>query len=650
MHISRCLRPRLLYARAALEETRVKRTALPALARPFLVCLAVVLASLVSVTAFADPKTEKDALALQKKAIEEDNLNVAYGAAVKKLQSAIAKCGKDKCNPALKAALVRDLGAMQILNGHVDEGKSSFGKALTLAAGLDLDPSYKNPMLDGIWNEVKKKEKGGGGGGGGEGGGGAAAGGGGAAAGGPPPAGDFAHSAPPEAPVRTPLPLYAEYTGSEELKRVVVKYKGAGMSDWKTVSLKKSDSGFGGMIPCKDVTLGNMQYFIQAFNAQNDPVGTSGSKNKPYIVVVKDEIEGPPPSLPNEEPPKQCAAGAGGGASEECPPDFPGCAGAGKDPGEDCDKDKECKSHSCLDNKCAEGGKGEGEDCEKDGECKSGACSEGKCGASKKAEGDDCGSDDECDSGKCKEDKCAAGGGKGGKFPRIWIGVGLQLDLYLMPGAQDVCVLNKMTGIGGLPDNSAGYSCVDPKNGANFPGGGTKGASLNGMIAPSAGPPTSDQVSGGFRPGNFRILASLDYALSQNLLLGLRAGYVLFTDPGSSPGPAFPPLHLEARLTYLIGHNALTKKGIVPMLFLGAGAGEFDAFVPVTVLSTSKQEAPETAWLTSGPIFVSAGGGARFNISPKVAATAALKFEGGIGGAAGFMPGFAPELGIQFGL
>src|SRR5580658_1879650 len=127
-----------------LEETVVQRTALPAIARPFLVCLAVVVASLFTLPAFADPKTEKDAQALQKKAIEEDNLNVAYGAAVKKLQSAIAKCGGEKCNPGLKASLIRDLGAMQILNGSVDEGKASFGKALALDASLDLDAAYKN--------------------------------------------------------------------------------------------------------------------------------------------------------------------------------------------------------------------------------------------------------------------------------------------------------------------------------------------------------------------------------------------------------------------------------------------------------------------------------------------------------------------------
>ena len=43
---------------------------------------------------------------------------------------------------------------------------------------------------------------------------------------------------------------------------------------------------------------------------------------------------------------------------------------------------------------------------------------------------------------------------------------------------------------------------------------------------------------GGLKLGNVRLLASLDYALTKNVMLGLRAGYVLRTDPAS---PAFPP-------------------------------------------------------------------------------------------------------------
>ena len=52
-----------------------------------------------------DGKVEKEARDLQKKAIEQDNLNVDYDAAQKKLQTAINKCGADKCSVGLKASL-----------------------------------------------------------------------------------------------------------------------------------------------------------------------------------------------------------------------------------------------------------------------------------------------------------------------------------------------------------------------------------------------------------------------------------------------------------------------------------------------------------------------------------------------------------------
>ena len=57
-----------------------------------------------------------------------------------------------------------------------------------------------------------------------------------------------------------------------------MKYKGFGQSDWKTIELKKTDSGYGAMIPCKDVTQGLMQYYIQGFSDQHDPVANSGTR------------------------------------------------------------------------------------------------------------------------------------------------------------------------------------------------------------------------------------------------------------------------------------------------------------------------------------------------------------------------------------
>ena len=55
------------------------------------------------------------------------------------------------------------------------------------------------------------------------------------------------------------------------------------------------------------------------------------------------------------------------------------------------------------------------------------------------------------------------------------------------------------------------------------------------------------------------------------------------------------------------------------------------------------------AWLDGGPIFVAGGGGLRLALTPRVAATAALKLQGAFGGSPGFLFGIAPELGIQFG-
>jgi hypothetical protein len=605
----------------------VQRIDLTAAARRRLLWLAIVVASITgAVPALAaDPKIEKEAKELEKKAIEEDNLNVNYPGAIKKLQTAITKCDGDKCNSSLKASLFRDLGAMQVLNGSVDEGKVSFGQSIGMDSSIDLDPAYKNPQLESIWSEVKKH-------------GGAPAGGKTAKAGPQPSGGDFVHTPPTEALVRTPLPLYVEYAGDEELTRVTVKYKAFGMTDWKTLELKKMDTGFGAMIPCLDVQLGLLKYYIQGVSG-GETVAKSGARNKPFSVPVTQQISGEPPSLPDQDPPAQCAD------TGECPPDFPGCGSKKKPGGEDCQKSSECDSNSCVDEKCVDK-KSTGDECSADSECTSGECAGGKC-AGKKAEGEECESDEECDSNRCKEDKCTASGG-GGKVRKVWLGLAVQADIYLLPGANDVCIVDA----NGSPTNSAGYACTD-LTGARFPAN----PMTNSEILPKVG----DQVISGLRVANIRLLLTLDYALNRNMLLGLHAGLVLRTDPAF---PAFAPLHLEGRFTYLVGRDAL-KKTFAPLVFLGVGAGEFDAYVPVTVngvvRNTKGQVVPnamgqaqflsgtDDAWMTAGPVFASVGAGARMAIGSRTAITGALKFEGAFGGAAGFLPGVAPELGVQFG-
>jgi hypothetical protein len=614
--------------------------------RRVLLSLVVASVTLVALPALAaDPATEKQAQALQKKAIEEDSLNVNYAAAIKKLATAISKCTGDKCSASLKGALYRDLGAMLILSGSVDDGRAAFVKALGFDAALELDPSYKSPMLEGLWNDAKKRAGTSAGGGGGtsagagnEGETGSAPAEGGAA---PPATGDFAHVPAAAQLVRTPLPVYVEYVGTEKLLRVVVKYRGAGMTDWKPFELRKMETGYGGLIHCKDVTEGTMQYYVQGYGTSDDPVASSGGRNKPYSVAIKSQLgAGPGPSLPGQEPPRQCSEGAGG---SDCPPDFPGCHIQKKSGGEDCKKNSECESATCAGGKCVEK-KAEGEDCEKDVDCASNTCSDDKCTAAKKGADESCESDDECSSGTCKDGKCSGEGAKksaGPKVRKIWIGVAVGFDVVLLPQSDSACLLSMD---GKSPANPAGYECVDPNTSMNFPG---TSKALNMALGSAGG--NAGNVPGGFLLSNIRIMASFDYALGLNALLGARVGYVLNTDPASTPGPAFAPIHIEARFTYLFGKEALANP-IAPLLLLAAGASEFDASLGVYVKTGSGvRSQPENAWLTAGPVFGAVGGGMRFLVGKGMALSAVIKAQGAFGGSAGFLWGIAPEVGAQFG-
>jgi hypothetical protein len=227
----------------------------------------------------------------------------------------------------------------------------------------------------------------------------------------------------------------------------------------------------------------------------------------------------------------------------------------------------------------------------------------------------------------------------------MFVGLAVGLDFYFLPGAQNVCALNA-TGTGPFTSGNP-YSCLT-SGGNAFPGGGAQGAAINGNIRTN--PPfngVSDQVEGGLAHGPLPLMLSFDYALNANMMLGARAGYELFTIPS---GGAFPPIHLEARFTYLIGHDAVSAK-LAPMVFAGLGAGEFDAMVPVQVINKNSGIPPANvnAWLTAGPIFAAVGGGARLQLSKKIFATGALKLQPAFGGTAGFMFGIVPELGIQYG-
>ncbi len=542
-------------------------------------------------------KVEATAKALQKKAMDEDYLATEFVKGQDKLDKALAACGTDKCGAALRAQLRRDLGVIQI-GGQLDKEKGigNFVEAIKLDPAVALDPDLRTKDLDAAWAEAKKRAGGGaatppaaGGGGTGQ------------------PTGDFVHEPSGEQQVRTPIPIYVEYSGEEPLVKVIARYKGFGMTDWKPIELKKSgEKGWAAQLPCADVQQGTTQYYIQGFNAANDPVAVGGDRNNAYKVKVKTEKVADPPHLPGQPPPTQCAD------TGDCPPNFPGCKKnavgpvgpaepAGKDGGEFCEEDTECKSK-------------------------------------------------ECKASKCTEPK------KEGKAPKIWVGLSVGFDYQFVPSADDVCALTKANDPSPLtPVNGSNYYCVN-HDGSDYPyrplnpaDAATERGRQNINLVRGA----SDKVAGGGAFGNVRLMLSADYAINMNILIGVRLGYVLNTYPGQAAkddGKTFPPIHAELRGTYLIGEDALLKN-FAPYAMLGAGISTFEAAVKVIVAEQAPGGAKVAnnvdAWHLAGPAFITFGGGARIKLSPRAAFMAGLRVNVAFGNDTAVSLG--PELGVVFG-
>ena len=551
-----------------------------------------------SATARAQGKAEGPAKALQKKAMEEDYLATEFTKAQDKLEKAIAQCGTANCSAQLRSRLKRDLGVVQI-GGSIDKEKgiANFVEAIKLDPTVTLDPDIKTKDLEQAFADAKKRAAGG-----------APAppnGGGGAAAPGGQPQGDFTHTPAAEQQVRTPIPVYVEYDGEEQLVRVIARYKGFGMTDWKTTELKKmGEKGWGANLPCADVQQGTTQYYLQGFDANNDPVATGGDRQNPYKVPVKTEPVDEPPHLPNAAPLPQCAD------TGDCPPNFPGCKkpGAtapgkveepvGKDGGEFCEEDSECKSNQCTaDNKCAE----------------------------------------------------YQGAKKG---PKLWVGIAGALDYTFVPSADDVCKLRKPEA---TPLNDSNYYCTR-SDGSDYPmrpqANNPNSAAENDSIVLSKDR-GSDKVTGGGALGNIRLMLTLDYVVHPNVMIGGRLGLVLNSYSGSEAevdGKRFAvPIHLELRATYVFGKDALYKKGFAPYAMGGLGIGQFETRIPVQVIENRPTENPPfqkrdvDAWHIAGPAFLTVGGGGRYAINERFA------FMFGLRANLAFLNAFAPSIGPEIG-
>jgi hypothetical protein len=203
----------------------------------------------------------------------------------------------------------------------------------------------------------------------------------------------------------------------------------------------------------------------------------------------------------------------------------------------------------------------------------------------------------------------------------------------------------------GNPTNSKGYYCT--QNGSDYPPRNGAGQTIAENIMTTKG----DSVGGGAVPGDIRLMASFDYALTTNQMVGGRVGYVLRTYQGSQAAH-FAPIHAEARYSYVFGDDPIGKAGIHPMIFGGTGISEFDSSVTLSVYQlpnsancTKGAYCVETvsAWRTGGPFFLEVGGGGRWEFVPGFAATLDLKLVTAMGGSVGFAFVPTPEAGVQLG-
>ncbi len=584
--------------------------------------VAIVFAALPSFAAPPAPKAggtpESQARALQKKAIDEDLLTVEFAAARQKLEKAAQLCSKT-CPASLKASIDRDLGVV-LISGNIDKSAAvdAFVRAMKADATIQLDRDTKTKDVESVWNEAKKlafaKQQT-------------------TAA----SEGDFIHTAPAAQLVNAPMPLYAEYDGDDEVGRVLAKYKGFGMTEWKSIDLKPMGEGFAATIPCKDVLEGPLQYFITGFDKENTPVANAGDKSKPFIVRVRKEVPaGDRAHFPGAEAPAQCKE------ASDCPPNFPGC-----------------KSQASADDDLGE----IGDECDTASECRSGSCARGVCavaGATSK-----------------KGSSSSSSSGPGTTAGRVFVGLSGGFDMVFMPETKDACLLNTTDG----KPMSAGVYCTSGSS--DFPAR-TNYANerLRSAADPDLDPKRSaDQggtpgfpgkINSGTAVGTISANVHVDYALTSNFLVGVRMGWLFngytgkaAVDEGAALGI---PMHAEARGTYYFGDDPLAKEGLSFYVFGGAGVTQQAAYVETNVRygadpnrvadvdggtpDAGQKETVYTGkvkgWFLGGPGMVGVGAGARYAFDPNVAIFAAPRLQFTFGGGA-FGTAISPEIGMQYG-
>jgi hypothetical protein len=485
---------------------------------------------------------------LRDQAINQDYLATDFASAEKKLTDALSLCKKTSdCSPFIRARVHCDLGVVEYMLHKVDLARTEFATALLEDPNIDLDKDLSNTDVQ---NEFAASKSGG-----------------------PPPVsagpttttttspsgaqtGGMKHIPPARQQVQTPLPLYVEVQADLGASKVIARYKPVGARDWKTTQLRKMGDGFGGEIPCGDVgrNEGELQYFIQALDANGDLVAASGRSATPQVVAIVKKLDGEAPHLPGQPPPEACKPGSAESApgtahvateSGDCPPDFPGCHAEG--PGT-CESKEDCMAgETCVEGTCRKGGEDESR-----------------------------------------------------PYKKNWLSLAVQVELPLMQGATNAC-------LGG-----AGYTCFRSDTGAYYADVPAKDRHDE-VIGGFATSPMVRILIGYDRVvlRNVAIGGRVGYAV-------FGGGPQRPVNGSASEGPSFMPLHVEARVAYWFGKNVFAHKGMRFYAFASGGMTEVDASQSIDLFQPGPRGAniAVDAWTKTGLGFAAVGPGIMYAVTP----------------------------------
>lgn len=259
----------------------------------------------------ADLRTEASAREALTRA-DDDYLQNDFAKALRRLQVVERACGEASCTAPTHAALLRDIGTMQLRLGQAAAASASFRRARKVDGTTTLNPDYDTKDLREAWEAT-------------------------AAATPAVASGDFTHRSASAQRTSTPLPVYVELE-SAEVTSVVVKYRNDTMRSFRRAGLKRVGSGWGGYIPCADVVAGTIRYYVQGFDKDGELAASSGDPNRTFEVPVRDELTGEPPALPGDAAPPRCAE--------------QDVQALNLDENERCTEDRQCKSGTCAADRC----------------------------------------------------------------------------------------------------------------------------------------------------------------------------------------------------------------------------------------------------------------------------------------------------------